>query len=153
MHNIIIIVLALNIQVSVGEYLLYTLDSKLVYDVMVVNQNPSNLSTIIPAILVPLLVVIVTLAALIVGLFYFNVIRAKRKFEMTDEGGERYIQLIHLTSTHQYCYACSNYLCHLFIAKPMLLQCRHFCSHQTCKTCVSTYIGLLILSELFHSIA
>ena len=75
---------------SVGEYLLYTLDGKLVYDVMVVDQNPSNLSTIIPAILVPLLLVIVALAALIVRLFYFNVIRTRRKFEMTDEGGERY---------------------------------------------------------------
>ena len=72
-----------------GEYLLYTLDSKLVYDVMI-DQNSSNLSTIIPAILVPLLVVIIALAALIVGLFYFNMIRVKRKFEMTDEGGERY---------------------------------------------------------------
>ena len=73
-----------------GEHLLYTLDSILVYDVMTVDQNPSNLSTIIPAILVPLLVVIIALTALIVGLVYFNVIRAKRKFEMTDEGGERY---------------------------------------------------------------
>ena len=74
-----------------GEYLTYTLDDKLVYEVMI-DQNPSttNLSTIIPAILVPLLVIIVVLAVLIVGLFYFNVIRVKRKFEMTDEGGERY---------------------------------------------------------------
>ena len=77
---------------SVGEYLTYTLDDKLVYEVMI-DQNPSsttNLSTIIPAILVPLLVVIVVLAVLIAGLFYFNVIRVKRKFEMTDEGGKRY---------------------------------------------------------------
>ena len=94
--------LALNVQVSVGEYLLYILDSKLVYDVMIIDQNPLNLSTIIPAILVPLLLVIIALAALIVGLFYFNVIKAKRKFEMTDEGGERYIQLIYLTSMQQY---------------------------------------------------
>ena len=76
---------------SVGEYLTYTLDDKLVYEVMT-NQNPStsNLSTIIPAILVPLLVVMIALAALIVELFYFNM-RAKRtlNFEIIDAGGER----------------------------------------------------------------
>ena len=76
---------------SVGEYLTYTLDDKLVYEIMT-NQNPStsNLSTIIPAILVPLLVVMIALAALIVGLFYFNM-RAKRtlNFEIVDAGGER----------------------------------------------------------------
>ena len=80
--------LVLITQVSVGEYLTYTLDDKLVYEVM--TPSTSNLSTIIPAILVPLLVIIVVLAVLIAGLFYFNVIRVKRKFEMTDEGGERY---------------------------------------------------------------
>ncbi len=82
------------VQVFVGEYLIYTLDDKLVYDVVnVVSQNPSNLSTIIPAILVPLLVVMVALAALIVGVFYCNVIRAKRavNFETIGEGGERYV--------------------------------------------------------------
>ena len=146
MVMLIIIALALNIQVSVGEYLLYTLDIKLVYDVMI-DQNPSNLSTIIPAILVPLLVVIIALAALMVGLFYFNVIRTKRKFEMTDEGGERYksyILTINITPVIIPFY--------FFAAKPMLLQCRHSCSHQTCKSsksCVSTFVGLLI-SELFR---
>ena len=74
---------------SVGEYLTYTLDDKLVYEVMI-DQSTTNLSTIIPAILVPLLVIIVVLAVLIAGLFYFNVIRVKRKFEIIDEGGERY---------------------------------------------------------------
>jgi hypothetical protein len=35
----------------------------------------------------------VALAALIVGIFYFNVIRAKRavNFEVIGEGGERYV--------------------------------------------------------------
>ena len=41
-----------------------------------------------------LLVVIIALAALIVGIFYFNVIRTKRTVnlvnEMIGEGGERY---------------------------------------------------------------
>jgi hypothetical protein len=82
------------VQIFVGEYLIYTLDDKLVYDVVnVASQPPSNLSTIIPAILVPLLVVIIALAALIVGVFYFNVIRAKRvvNFEIIGEGSERYV--------------------------------------------------------------
>ena len=80
--------LALIIQVSVGEYLTYTLDDKLVYEVM--TPSTSNLSTIIPAILVPLLVVVIALATLIVGLFCFNM-RAKRtlNFEIIDAGGER----------------------------------------------------------------
>jgi uncharacterized membrane protein YciS (DUF1049 family) len=83
------------VQVFVGEYLIYTLDDKLVYDVVnnIVSQNPSNLSTIIPAILVPILVVVIALAALIIGVFYFNVIRAKGaiNLEMIGEGGERYV--------------------------------------------------------------
>ena len=78
-------------QVSVGEYLTYILDDTLVYEVMT-DQNPptSNLSTIIPAILVPLLVVVIALATLIVGLLCFNM-RAKRtlNFEIIDAGGER----------------------------------------------------------------
>ena len=69
---------------SVGEYLIYTLESKLVYDV------PQSQSTLIVAILVPLLLVVILLAALMVGLFYFCMIRTKRKFEMIDKGGERY---------------------------------------------------------------
>ena len=76
---------------SVGEYLTYILDNRLVYEVMT-DQNPStsNLSTIIPAILVPLLVVVIALVTLIVGLFCFNM-RAKRtlNFEIIDAGGER----------------------------------------------------------------
>ena len=77
-------------QVFVGEYLIYTLDNKLVYDVGI-SQNPSNLSTIIPAILIPLLVVIIAVVALIVGVIYFNVIRTKRtlNLEMIVKGGER----------------------------------------------------------------
>ena len=81
------------LQVFVGEYLIYTLDDKLVYEINIIDSpNPSNLSTIIPAILVPLLVVIIALVALIVGIFYFNVIRTKRtlNLEMIGEGGERY---------------------------------------------------------------
>ena len=86
------------VQVFVGEYLIYTLDDKLVYDVGV-SQNPSNLSTIIPAILVPLLVVIIALVALIIGIFYFNVIRTKRtlNLEMIGEGGERCVVQVKLT--------------------------------------------------------
>ena len=88
-------------QVFVGEYLIYTLDDKLVYDINLrdVSQNSSNLSTIIPAILVPLLVVIIALAVLIVGIFYFNVIRAKRTttFEIIGEGGERYMYIVQVT--------------------------------------------------------
>ena len=82
-------------QVFVGEYLIYTLDDKLVYDINLgdVSQNSSNLSTIIPAILVPLLVVIIALAVLIVGIFYFNVMRAKKaiNFEII---GERYVYIV-----------------------------------------------------------
>ena len=85
-------------QVFVGEYLIYTLDDKLVYDINLgdISQNSSNLSTIIPAILVPLLVVIIALAVLIVGIFYFNVIWAKRakNFEIIGEGGERYVYIV-----------------------------------------------------------
>ena len=98
--------MALNIQVSVGEYLFYTLDSKLVYDINredIINQNPSNLSTIIPAILVPLLVVIIAFAALIAGLIYFNVIRVRRKFEVIDEGGERYKLYIFINTSMLIC--------------------------------------------------
>ena len=89
MHIISYVGFEHTLQVSVGAYLVYTLDSKLVYGD---GQSQSNLSTIIPAILVPLLVVIVAIAALIIGLFYFYVIRTKRKFEIVDEGvqGERY---------------------------------------------------------------
>ena len=89
MHIISYVGFEHTLQVSVGAYLVYTLDSKLVYGD---GQSQSNLSTIIPAILVPLLVVIVVIAALIIGLFYFYVIRTKRKFEIVDEGvqGERY---------------------------------------------------------------
>ena len=82
-------------QVFVGEYLIYTLDDKLVYDINLgdVSQNSSILSTIIPAILVPLLVVIIALAVLIVGIFYFNVMRAKKaiNFEII---GERYVYIV-----------------------------------------------------------
>ena len=88
-------------QVFVGEYLIYTLDDKLVYDINLrdVSQNSLNLSTIIPANLVPLLVVIIALAVLIVGIFYFNVIRTKRAttFEIIGEGGERYMYIIQVT--------------------------------------------------------
>ena len=66
----------------------------MVYEDVIVSQNPSNLSIIVPVILVSLLVVIIALAALIVGIFYFNVIRGKRTVnlvnEMIGEGGERY---------------------------------------------------------------
>jgi hypothetical protein len=82
------------VQVFAGEYLIYTLNDELVYDVVnVVSPDSSNLSTIIPAILVPILVVMVALAALIVGVFYFNVIRTKRavNLETIGEGGERYV--------------------------------------------------------------
>ena len=77
-------------QVFVGEYLIYVLDAKLVYPVMA-TQNPSNISTIVPAILIPVVVILVALAAFIVGIFYFNVKRAKRSlnFELIDNGGER----------------------------------------------------------------
>ena len=83
-------------QVFVGEYLIYTLDNKLVYDINLgdVSQNSSNLSTIIPAILVPLLMVIIALAVLIVGIFYFNVIRAKRATNF-GEGCERYVRTLY----------------------------------------------------------
>ena len=86
-------------QVFVGEYLIYTLDDKLIYDINLgdVSQNSSNLSTIIPAILVPLLMVIIALAVLIVGIFFFNVIRAKRATNF-GEGGERYDCRVHCIS-------------------------------------------------------
>ena len=81
------------LQVFVGEYLIYTLDDELVYDINIIDSpTTSNFSTIIPAILVPLLVVIIASVALIIGIFYFNVIRTKRtlNLEMIGEGGERY---------------------------------------------------------------
>ena len=125
-----------NFQVFVGEYLIYAMDNKLVYEDVIVSQNPSNLSTIIPAILVPLLVAIIALAALIVGVFYFNVIRGKRTVnlvnEMIGEEGERYY-IVQVTCT----LTLIMLLNIIFIAKPIVLQCLHFYNPQTCKSCVS----------------
>ena len=99
--SIIIIIANYNmiVKVFIGEYLIYTLDNKLIYDVGV-SQNPSNLSTIIPAILVPLLVVIIAVVALIVGVIYFNVIRTKRtlNLEMIGKGGERCVVPVKLNN-------------------------------------------------------
>ena len=93
MHIISYVGFEHTLQVSVGAYLVYTLDSKLVYDIGRDGPIQSNLSTIVPTILVPLLLVIVVIATLIIGLFYFYVIRTKGKFEIIDEGvqGERYM--------------------------------------------------------------
>jgi hypothetical protein len=116
-------------QVFVGDYLIYPLDNKLVYDINR-GQNSSNLSTIIPAILVPLLVIIVALAALIIGV----VIREKRDFEIIGEGRERFVVQVTLNIDNVV-------LLITFTAKPIVLQCHHFHNLQTCKSCVSTLYG------------
>ena len=60
-----------------NSYPIYTLDDKLVYEDVIISQNPSNLSIIVPVILVSL-VVIIALAALIIGVFYFSCDKGKK---------------------------------------------------------------------------
>ena len=68
---------------------MYTLDKKLTYGVGVANQmqSGSNLSTILPATLVPLLLVIIALATLIVAVILYY--RRGRKVNI-DTGDGRY---------------------------------------------------------------
>ena len=80
---------------------MYTLDKRLTYDAGV--AIGSNLSTIIPSILVPLLLVIFTLTTLIVlALIFYHGKRKKGNFETIATTNEMYGAFIHSNTNYSY---------------------------------------------------
>lgn len=82
---------------SVGQYLIYTLDRKLFYDVDATITSQLYPTIIIPSIVAPLLLVIIVLLAVIVALICFYGQRTKENSDTNAMKDERYNKIIILT--------------------------------------------------------